>query len=55
MKRAEAAEEEKSQLKHFEKHESDPIYEKLGKLTKPTPPEEDYHEFLVDWPESLAN
>ncbi|KXN92978.1 Protein KES1, partial [Leucoagaricus sp. SymC.cos] len=30
-------------------------YEKLGKLTKPTPPEKDCYELLVDWPESLAN
>ncbi|KXN85200.1 Protein KES1 [Leucoagaricus sp. SymC.cos] len=55
MRKDEVAEERKWQLKHFKKHESDPIYEKLGKLAKLTPPEEDYYEFLVNWPESLAS
>ncbi|KXN85198.1 Protein KES1 [Leucoagaricus sp. SymC.cos] len=50
---AKAAEERKSQLKHFKKYELDPIYEKLGKLARLTPPEEDYYEFLANWPESL--
>ncbi|KXN85194.1 Protein KES1, partial [Leucoagaricus sp. SymC.cos] len=55
MRKDEVAEERKWQLKHFKKHESDPIYEKLGKLAKLTPPEEDYYEFLANWPESLAS
>ncbi|KXN87506.1 Protein KES1 [Leucoagaricus sp. SymC.cos] len=54
MRKDEAAEERKWQLKHFKKHESDPIYENLGKLAKLTPPEEDCYKFLVNWPESLA-
>ncbi|KAJ3551917.1 hypothetical protein NP233_g12990 [Leucocoprinus birnbaumii] len=55
MRKDEAAEERKWELKHFKRQESDPIYEKLGRLAKITPPEEDYYEFLGNWPQSLAN
>ncbi|PFH50370.1 hypothetical protein AMATHDRAFT_4022 [Amanita thiersii Skay4041] len=38
------------QLKHFSTVESDPIYERLGRLVKITPPTEDKYEFNGNWP-----
>ncbi|KAF5353276.1 hypothetical protein D9756_003683 [Leucocoprinus leucothites] len=55
MRKDEAAEERKWELKHFKRQESDPLYEKLGKMAKISPPEEDYYEFLANWPQSLVS
>lgn len=37
-------------LKHFTRQESDPIYERLGKLAKIIPPTEDTYVFKENWP-----
>ncbi|KAF9445032.1 oxysterol binding protein [Macrolepiota fuliginosa MF-IS2] len=50
----EAAAERKWELKHFRHQESDPIYERLGRMAKFNPPEEDFYEFVGNWPVSLA-
>lgn len=55
MRKDELAEERKWELKHFKQHPNDPTYEKLGKLAKMTPHQEDYYEFLVNWPPSLVD
>ncbi|KAK7062614.1 Oxysterol-binding protein 4 [Paramarasmius palmivorus] len=38
------------QLKHFKHIDSDPLYERLGKLGKITPPIEDAYVFQENWP-----
>ncbi|KAG6914467.1 hypothetical protein DXG01_017088 [Tephrocybe rancida] len=41
-------------LKHFTHIESDPVYERLARLVKLTPPTEDHYVFQQNWPTSLA-
>ncbi|KAJ2915334.1 hypothetical protein MD484_g5055, partial [Candolleomyces efflorescens] len=41
-------------LKHFQLEESDPIYERLGRAVKLTPPTEDRYAFLGNYPTSLS-
>jgi len=50
MRKDEAAKGEKWQLKHFVKVESDPDYEKLGRLFKATPPTEDTYVYQNNAP-----
>jgi len=50
MRKDEAAAGTSWQLRHFKKIDSDPIYERLGKLVKLAPPTEDTYEFLENWP-----
>ncbi|KAF8637163.1 hypothetical protein AX17_003067 [Amanita inopinata Kibby_2008] len=49
-RRDEAAASTTWQLKHFTPLESDPVYERLGKLVKLSPSEEDKYEFKENWP-----
>jgi len=42
------------QLKHFKHEDSDPVYERLGKLVNITPSEEDFYQFLDNLPPSLS-
>ncbi|KAF5375418.1 hypothetical protein D9615_008011 [Tricholomella constricta] len=37
-------------LKHFVPEESDPVYERLARLVKLTPPTEDFYVFQENWP-----
>ncbi|KAG6853455.1 hypothetical protein C0991_004242 [Blastosporella zonata] len=41
-------------LKHFTPVESDPVYERLARLVKLTPPTEDHYVFQENWPATLA-
>jgi len=40
-------------LKHFDRVESDPIYEQLGKVVNLNPPKEDIYAFRGNWPPSF--
>jgi len=42
------------QLKHFVHESSDPTYERLGKLGKISPPNEDMYVFKENWPQAHA-
>ncbi|TFK69778.1 Oxysterol-binding protein [Pluteus cervinus] len=41
-------------FKHFNRLESDPIYEELAKVVKLTPPVEDIYEFQENWPPTFS-